>query len=211
MTEFSLLDWKRKIFEIYSKVRNEDNPEFSWNKWVYNRKNLFENHAESPIASYQNKKNIIKFYPYNHMFSFYPKVVRLSEKKLISLNLGSDGTIKIFPAYKTKGLKKVLKKELIIYRIHGYAGGLLLPFTDLGTRKGGEHYEGGRYIIDTVKGADLGSNKNKIKIDFNYSYNPSCAYNTKWICPLINNENNLNILINAGEKKPILNNVIKFK
>ena len=51
MNEFSLLDWKRKIFEIYSKVRNEENPEFSWNKWVYNRKNLFENHSATDGAS----------------------------------------------------------------------------------------------------------------------------------------------------------------
>ena len=68
----------------------------------------------------------------------------------------------------------------------------------------GENYEGGRYLIDTIKGADLGERKkNELRLDFNFSYNPSCSYNSKWSCPIIKNYNNIPILIDAGEKKPI--------
>ena len=60
-------------------------------------------------------------------------------------------------------------------------------------------YGGGRYLIDTVKHADLGGDKDEIIIDFNYAYNPSCAYNPRWNCPLAPPENRLDVPIEAGE------------
>ena len=90
-----------------------------------------------------------------------------------------------------------------IFKIEGYGGGLFLPFTDSGCKSGGEHYEGGRYLIDTIKGADLGEVKtNELRLDFNFSYNPSCSYNSKWTCPIINDYNSIPIFVDAGEKKP---------
>lgn len=54
--------------------------------------------------------------------------------------------------------------------------------------------------MDTIKHADLGSEGVKLIIDFNYAYNPSCAYNPSWHCPLAPMENRLPVKIPAGEK-----------
>jgi uncharacterized protein (DUF1684 family) len=69
----------------------------------------------------------------------------------------------------------------------------LLAFKDLTTAT--ESYEGGRYVdIDTPK-------SNKIEIDFNKAYNPYCAYNDMYSCPVPPDENNLSVRILAGERK----------
>lgn len=62
-------------------------------------------------------------------------------------------------------------------------------------------YGGGRYLYDTIKGVDLGASFGEITLDFNYAYNPSCAYHERWVCPLAPQENMLNFPIPAGELK----------
>ncbi len=74
-----------------------------------------------------------------------------------------------------------------------YKDYLFLPFTDETTGK--ESYSGGRYI-DLSKPKD-----DKLVIDFNKAYNPYCAYNHKYSCPIPPTENHLNIAIKAGVKK----------
>jgi len=49
---------------------------------------------------------------------------------------------------------------------------------------GGESYGAGRYLLDSVKGADLGTSDGLLVCDFNFAYNPSCAYDPAWACPL---------------------------
>ena len=49
---------------------------------------------------------------------------------------------------------------------------------------GSETYGAGRYLLDTVKGADLGEDDGRLVLDFNFAYNPSCAYDPRWVCPL---------------------------
>jgi uncharacterized protein (DUF1684 family) len=71
-----------------------------------------------------------------------------------------------------------------------------VPFRD-GT-SGAETYGGGRYVLDTVKGADLGGTV----LDFNFAYNPSCAWDPSWACPLTPPANRLAIRIEAGELSP---------
>ena len=87
---------------------------------------------------------------------------------------------------------------LSLFWLEGYGGGLFLPFKD-GT-SGIEGYAGGRYLYDTIKGADLGMQSDQIVLDFNYAYNPSCAYNDRWVCPLPPPENRLPFAVTAGEK-----------
>jgi uncharacterized protein (DUF1684 family) len=90
--------------------------------------------------------------------------------------------------------------SLSLYWIDVYGGGLFLPFRDTNT----ETYGGGRYLVDTVKGSTFlplgGSPGNgRLLLDFNYAYNPSCAYNHRWVCPLAPPGNRLDISIAAGE------------
>ena len=88
--------------------------------------------------------------------------------------------------------------SLELYWLEGYGGGLFLPFADL--TSGEETYGGGRYILDTIKGADLGMNEGRLLLDFNFAYNPSCSYDPNWVCPLAPVENRLPIPIRAGER-----------
>jgi len=60
---------------------------------------------------------------------------------------------------------------LELYWLEGYGGGVFLPFAD-GTT-GRETYGGGRYLLDTVKGSDLGTDGGRLVLDFNFAYNPS--------------------------------------
>jgi uncharacterized protein (DUF1684 family) len=86
--------------------------------------------------------------------------------------------------------------ELSLFRVLGYAGGLFLPFRDTSEQS----YQGTRYLLDTIKGADLGVEQGKLVLDFNFAYNPSCAFHPRWHCPLAPAENWLKIPIHAGEK-----------
>ena len=71
---------------------------------------------------------------------------------------------------------------------HGY----FLPFVD--SLAGKETYPAGRY----VEPEDVGDGR--LLVDFNYAYNPNCAYNERWSCPLTPFENRLRVPIRAGEK-----------
>jgi uncharacterized protein (DUF1684 family) len=84
--------------------------------------------------------------------------------------------------------------------VRGYGGGLWLPFSDASS--GTQTYGGGRYLYDTIKGADLGIAGSDILIDFNFAYNPSCAYDVRWSCPLSPLENRLPVEVGAGERMP---------
>ena len=92
---------------------------------------------------------------------------------------------------------------LTLFWIEGYGGGLFLPFGD--RTNGTDTYGGGRYLYDTIKGADLGgegADAGRIVLDFNFAYNPSCAYSPRWVCPLAPPENRLPFRVSAGERYP---------
>jgi uncharacterized protein (DUF1684 family) len=75
---------------------------------------------------------------------------------------------------------------------------MFLPLRD-GTA-GETSYGGGRYLLDTAKGADLGLAGSKLIIDLNFLYHPSCRYSNRWQCPLPPPQNTISGQIHAGEK-----------
>jgi uncharacterized protein (DUF1684 family) len=85
-----------------------------------------------------------------------------------------------------------------VYWIDVYGGGVFLPFRD--ATAGTETYGAGRYLLDTVKGADLGGSDSRLILDFNYAYHPSWAYDARWSCPLAPPENRLDVAVRAGER-----------
>jgi uncharacterized protein (DUF1684 family) len=95
---------------------------------------------------------------------------------------------KPFVLFIYKNASKIIKPE---YKDH-----LFLPFTDLTNDK--ESYAGGRFIDLSLN--DI-TKDNKIKINFNKAYNPYCAYNHKYSCPIPPKENHLDFNVNAGVKK----------
>ena len=90
---------------------------------------------------------------------------------------------------------------LDVWRLTTYAGGLFVPLRDALAGQPGGTYGGGRYLIDTVKGADLGSDtaRGTMVLDFNFAYNPSCAYDPMWACPLAQPGNVLPVAVPVGE------------
>ena len=91
-------------------------------------------------------------------------------------------------------------RTLSLFWMEGYSGGLFLPFRD-GT-SGIETYAAGRYLLDTAKSADLGGDQERgsLILDFNFAYQPSCAFDPRWACPLAPPENRLDLAIRAGER-----------
>jgi len=110
---------------------------------------------------------------------------------------GPDGVVR----YRRAGVLPTPYGELSLWWIEAYGGGLFLPVRD-GTC-GKTTYGGGRYLTDTVKGTHgrgvqvLGGSR--VRLDFNYLYNPSCAYDDRWLCPLAPPQNRVVPAIEAGE------------
>ena len=89
--------------------------------------------------------------------------------------------------------------SLDVWWLEGYGGGMFVPVKDAGA--GRSTYGGGRYLIDTVKGADLGgaADGSTLVVDLNFAYQPSCAYDPAWVCPLASPGNTLPGEVVAGE------------
>ena len=80
--------------------------------------------------------------------------------------------------------------ELTIFK-DVQSSSLFLPFQD--ANAGGETYGAGRYL-------DVEEHDGRLHVDFNYAYNPYCAYNEQWSCPIPPAENRLTVAIRAGER-----------
>lgn len=95
---------------------------------------------------------------------------------------------------------KLYGQELTLdaYWLTGYGGGIFVPFRD--RTSGVTTYGAGRYLWDSIKGADLGATQDALLLDFNFAYNPSCSYDDRWACPLAPPANHLPVEVRAGEK-----------
>jgi uncharacterized protein (DUF1684 family) len=91
-------------------------------------------------------------------------------------------------------------RRLDVFWMAGYAGGLFLPFRD--ATNGNETYGAGRYLLDGAKSADLGGDRDAgtLVLDFNFAFQPSCAFDPKYACPLSPPSNRLDLPIRAGER-----------
>ena len=196
----TLADWRRQISEIYAATRRQTDPRRAWRKWRQARDRLFHHHPQSPVPLAQRGNGTtVPFFPYDSRWRFAVGLQAAITPKVSQAEGGKDGMILVQAFAQTSGLKAALGQELTIYWITGYGGGLFLPFRD--ATGGTETYGGGRYILDSIKGADLGTDREgRMIIDFNFAYHPSCYYSNDWICPLAPIENHLEIAIRAGER-----------
>jgi uncharacterized protein (DUF1684 family) len=73
-------------------------------------------------------------------------------------------------------------RQLTVYWMAGYTGGLFIPFRDW--TNGRETYGAGRYLLDTAKSHDLGIDEStgELILDFNFATQPSCAFDPRWAC-----------------------------
>lgn len=193
-----LADYRRKVQAIYSGVRNWTMPiERRWNYWVQARDELIGHHPQSALAPDQRAEfNGLVYFSYDPSLRFIVDIDPNVDPEVLEITLQEDGDFRMQRVGRVNFEIGGEKASLILFRILGYAGGLFLPFRDANR----ESYLGTRYLLDTIKGADLGMEVGKMVLDFNFAYNPSCAYNPRWSCPLAPAENWLKVAIRAGEK-----------
>ena len=187
------------MFEAYTAVRAAGQPEAAWRQWRARRDDLFRNHAQSPLEDPERDDFAgLPFFPYNPAARRLVQTVAIDGES-IALALGEDGTAWLQPFARTVGLAAPFGGELTLFWLGGYGGGVFLPFTD--ATSGRESFGGGRYLLDTIKGADLGSDaEHRVMLDFNFAYNPSCSYSHRYICPLAPPGNRLPGAVRAGEQ-----------
>lgn len=190
-----LADWRRKVAEIYAQVRQMD-PTKGWDLFRQERDYMFKDHPQSPLNSGQRDEFVgLQYHPYDPQWRLLVEVETLSDVSTSEVNLGEDG---IFRITEIGHIRIRSNAELSLFWVEGYGGGLFLPYTD--STNGVTTFGGGRYLLDGIKGADLGIKGNRLILDFNFSYNPSCAYDEKWVCPLPPEQNRLPFAVEAGEK-----------
>lgn len=141
----------------------------------------------------------LDFFPITDEFIIKAKFIRARKEKPFEMKT----TTARLPIYKKYGelhftfegneYKLNVYQNLDLIKKDGYEDYLFLPFSD--TTNGNETYIGGRYIDCRIQ------KELEWTIDFNKAYNPYCAYNYKYSCPIVPMENDLPIAIKAGVKK----------
>lgn len=195
----TLQDWRRQIADLYAAVRALP-PEQGFAQWRSVRDRLFREHPQSPLAATRRSQFAgISYYAYDPTLRFEVALSPARGRETIRVEAGKDGLMTLLPYAITEGLEGALGRELTLYWIESYGGGTFLPFGDAGN--GEESFSGGRYLLDTIKSADLGVTASGATIlDFNFSYYPSCAYSEAWVCPLSPFENRLPVAVRGGER-----------
>jgi len=157
----------------------------------------YANPKESPLKPNDLEKfKSLDFYPINEKFVVVAKFVKTPNEKPFQMPTSTDRKpmyVKFGEAHFSidgKPYKLNIYQSQDLKKIEKYKNSLFLPFTDL--TSGVESYGGGRYIdLEIPAGSE-------ITIDFNRAYNPYCAYNHKYSCPIPPQENDLNLEIKAG-------------
>jgi uncharacterized protein (DUF1684 family) len=200
LDELDLLDWKRRVFAAYEDVRASADHRAAWQRWRATRDDLFADHPQSPLPP--DARRAFAGLPY---FSYSPEhrvtaaVASASRESYDITTSGAEGGSYRFTRFAVVGFELLGQRgELELFWLEGYGGGLFLPFRD--ATSGHATYGAGRYLLDTVKGADLGMEGDRLVLDFNFAYNPSCAYDPAWVCPLAPPSNRLDVPIEAGER-----------
>jgi uncharacterized protein (DUF1684 family) len=199
----SLLDWKRQVFDAYREVRTAEDHRQAWAMWRSVRDDLFAHHAQSPVPPAE--RGAFRGLPFFDYDPAYRVVAVLEATAPERFNIATSGEEEGSYAFTRFAIVRFelggTPVQLDVYWLEGYGGGVFLPFRD--ATSGRETYGAGRYLFDTVKGADLGTTPDgRLVLDFNFAYNPSCAYDPRWVCPLAPPNNRLAIPIRAGERYP---------
>ncbi|MFC6356809.1 DUF1684 domain-containing protein [Luethyella okanaganae] len=194
-------DWRRRMFGLYAGVRqlSVHDPEAGHQLWRSGRDELFAGHAASPLLPDDRAAFTgLPVASYDPDWRFELEVHRTEEPHRIEVETGTDGTV---PFSLVGSVRIPYLGTLDVWRLASYGGGLFLPVKDALAGMPGGTYGGGRYLIDTVKGHDLGAgaDDDTLVLDLNFAYNPSCAYDPSWACPLAQTGNTIGLEIPVGE------------
>jgi uncharacterized protein (DUF1684 family) len=212
-----LADWRRRVADLYAAVRSEasSDPAAAWRHWREIREELFRAHPQSPVPVGERARFEARHWGYDARLRF--EVVVATEAPVADGGAAFAaepmfGGMTLTLPISTGGEETFTRigsvhvpfsggaRTLGLYWMSGYAGGLFLPFRD--ATNGRETYGAGRYLLDAAKSADLGPGAaaGSQVLDFNFAFQPSCAWDPRWSCPLAPPENRLDIRIEAGER-----------
>lgn len=177
-------------------------------KWTASASEAFQKQINSEYADKKESPltdadfaafKTLDFYPIDGKFAVVADFIRTPNEKVFKMKTSSSRLpeyIKYGELHFTldgKKLKLNLYQNIDLAKKLGFEDYLFLPFSDLTCGK--ESYIGGRYIDIKIP------ESNQMLIDFNTAYNPYCAYNHKYSCPIVPLENDLEVEIRAGVKK----------
>ena len=199
-SRFTLVSWRRSVGELYAQIRDADDNARAdaCTRFREARDALFRNQPDTPLSG--DRLNVfrgIEYFPYDPKWRVTGRLQTASGAGF-EIQLARDGVLRVSPAGRVEFELQGRAHTLTVFWMERYGGGPWLPFGD--ATRGKATFGGGRYLYDTIKGADLGVNGESMVLDFNYAYNPSCAYNDHRVCPLVPRENVLSAEIEAGEK-----------
>jgi uncharacterized protein (DUF1684 family) len=193
-----LLDWRRRVAEIFAEARRRpaDADTLAW--FRAQKDDLFKHHPQSPLP--RTERDAFSGLPY---WPFDPDARVVARFVPGEQPAHASGLPAEVDFHQIGTLAFVLRQQQLVLPalwIDGYAGGLFVPFRD--ATSGHQTYGGGRYLLDTIKSADLNSDFEQatVILDFNYAYHPSCAYDPKWVCPLAPPDSHLSMAVEAGEQ-----------
>ena len=159
-------------------------------KFRAEKDDFFASHPQSPLTAAQKRTfDGLRYFDENPALRFEATVMPFAKPEEIEIQT-STGDTRVYARFaRFKFSVDGQDAELTIYQTdHGF----FLPFVD--SLGGKETYPAGRYLdLETLPG-------NRFIVDFNLAYNPYCAYNDAWSCPLTPFENRLKVPIRAGEK-----------
>jgi uncharacterized protein (DUF1684 family) len=192
---WQVLDWRRRVASLYGAVREQQDPRVAHATWVAGRDALLRGHPASPVpegerAAYPGAHVA----PYDGDYRFVVEVDRAVPDQRREVPTATDGVVPfdLVGRVTLPGLG-----VLDVWWAAVYGGGIFLPLKD--ATSGKASYGGGRYVLDTIKGADLGGDPDALVVDLNFSYQPSCAYDDAWACPLPGAGNTLAQPVPVGE------------
>jgi len=152
---------------------------------------FFASHPQSPLTPEQKRDfQGLEYFEEDPDLELEVHVEKFSEQEPVTIQT-STGQTQTYTRYgKFKFNVDGEEAELTLF-----AGdnGFFLPFVD--SLAGKETYPAGRYLEPEPLPGD------RFLVDFNLAYNPYCAYNEMWSCPLTPPENRLKVPIRAGEKQ----------
>lgn len=194
--DLSLLDYRRRTADCYHRVRAADDPVAAWRDWARTRDDLFATHPQSPLDDPADFAGIPLFDhdPTWRLEGTFEPV----DGDPLEVAHSADGATPFVALGRVDVVRDEIDHHLDLLWLAGYGDGVFLPFRD--ATNGDETYGGGRYLLDTVKGPDLGHDGDRMVLDFNFSYHPSCVHDDRWSCPLSPPGNTLDTAVRAGER-----------
>jgi uncharacterized protein (DUF1684 family) len=196
--ELDLLDFKRRVHALYARVRAEPDPARGFAAWVAERDDLFAHHPQSALPPERRDGfGGLAYFAHDPAGRVLAEVVP-AEHRRYDIGASTGDTMAFDRVAVARFALGGEPCELELYWLAGYGGGLFVPFAD--ATAGEDTYGAGRYLLDTVKGADLGTRDGRLVLDFNLAYNPSCSYDPLWSCPLAPPPNRLAIPVRMGER-----------